>query len=317
MNSSEESGKESRCPEALRKSLMLPKELLKEVRRIEIKTGHLVDSLYSGGYRSVFKGRGIEFAGIREYYRGDEYRSIDWKVSARTGNLHVREHIEERELQLVVALDLSASMAFGSGSREKRESAVEFAAAMSLAAERNNDRAGVCLFTDRVEKFIQPAKGRTHVLRLIRELLYFVPKHRKTDLRAPLDFLNSTLNRRSIVFLVTDALGLSSFERELRITAARHDLIIVMVRDPRENALPDIGLVEIEDPETGEEGIIDTSDRLAVERLLQGQQKLDEEFVRTCRRMGLDVIRLTAGESVVKPVCQLFSEREKRMANVK
>ena len=124
---------------------MLPKELLKEVRRIEIKTGHLVDSLYSGGYRSVFKGRGIEFAGIREYYRGDEYRSIDWKVSARTGKFHVREHIEERELQLVVALDLSASMAFGSGSREKRESAVEFAAAMSLAAERNNDRAGVCL----------------------------------------------------------------------------------------------------------------------------------------------------------------------------
>ncbi len=296
---------------------MLPKELLKEVRRIEIKTGHLVDSLYSGGYRSVFKGRGIEFAGIREYYRGDEFRSIDWKVSARTGRLHVREHIEERELQLVVALDLSASMAFGSSSREKRESAVEFAAAMSLAAERNNDRAGVCLFTDRVEKFIQPAKGRTHVLRLIRELLYYIPQHRKTDLRAPLDFLNSTLNRRSIVFLVTDALGIAPIERELRIAAAHHDLIMVMVRDPREKEMPDVGLIEIEDPETGEETILDTSDREAVASLMQRQQKLDENFVKTCRRLGLDVIRLTAGESVVKPVCQLFSERERRMTNLK
>lgn len=293
---------------------MLPKELLKEVRRIEIKTGHLVDSLYSGGYRSVFKGRGIEFAGIREYYRGDEYRSIDWKVSARTGKFHVREHIEERELQLVVALDLSASMAFGSGSREKRESAVEFAAAMSLAAERNNDRAGVCLFTDRVEKFIQPAKGRTHVLRLIRELLYFMPQQRKTDLRAPLDFLNSSLNRRSIVFLVTDGLTIQPLERELRIAAAKHDLIMVLVRDPRENLLPDVGLIEIEDPETGAEMMFDTSDRTAVAELSRRQSLLDEEFMKTCRKLGLDVIRLTAGESVVKPVCRLFSEREKKMA---
>ncbi len=296
---------------------MLPKELLKEVRRIEIKTGHLVDSLYSGGYRSVFKGRGIEFAGIREYYRGDEYRSIDWKVSARTGRLHVREHIEERELQVVVALDLSASMAFGSGSREKRESAVEFAAAMSLAAERNNDRAGVCLFTDRVEKYLQPAKGRTHVLRLIRELLYFVPQHRKTNLQAPLNFLNSTLNRRSVVFLVTDAIGIGSYERELRIAAAHHDLIMVLIRDPREVELPDVGLLEVEDPETGEEMILDTSDRLAMKELAFRQQQSDEKFIKTCRRLGLDVIRLTAGESVVKPVCQLFSEREKRMTNMK
>ncbi|MDD2998503.1 MAG: DUF58 domain-containing protein [Candidatus Riflebacteria bacterium] len=293
---------------------MLPKELLKEVRKIEIKTGHLVDSLYSGGYRSVFKGRGIEFAGIREYYRGDEFRSIDWKVSARTGSLHVREHIEERELQVVIALDLSASMAFGTGSREKRESAVEFAAAMSLAAERNNDRAGVCLFTDRVEKFIHPAKGRTHVLRLIRELLYFIPEHRKTNLKAPLDYLNSTLSRRSVVFLVTDALRIGQIGRELRVAAARHDLILVMIRDPHEKFLPDVGLVEFEDPETGEEAILDTSDRDAVKKLLDMQEQQDEIFVKTCRNFGIDLIKLTAGESVVKPVCALFSEREKRIA---
>lgn len=296
---------------------MLPKELLKEVRKIEIKTRHLVDSLYSGGYRSVFKGRGIEFAGIREYYRGDEYRSIDWKVSARSGELHIREHIEERELQLVVALDLSASMAFGSGSREKRESAVEFAAAMTLAAERNNDRAGVCLFTDRVEKFIQPAKGRTHVLRLIRELLYFIPQHRRTDIKAPLDYLNSTLSRRSIVFLVTDALRIGKLERELRIAAARHDLILVLVRDPRETDMPDVGLIEIEDPETGEESIFDTSDRVAVEQLIALQRRSDESLLKTCRVLGIDMIKLTAGESVVKPVCQLFSERERRLAGNK
>lgn len=296
---------------------MLPKELLKEVRRIEIKTGHLVDSLYSGGYRSVFKGRGIEFAGIREYYRGDEFRSIDWKVSARTGDLHIREHIEERELQVVIALDLSASMAFGSGSREKRESAVEFAAVMSLAAQRNNDRAGACLFTDRVEKFIPPAKGKTHVLRLIRELLYFIPQHRQTDLKVPLDFLNSTLSRRSVVFLVTDAIRIGSLERELRIAAARHDLIMVLIRDPREKEIPDVGLIELEDPETGEEVVFDTSDRAGVGRLLAQQQKNDETFVKTCRNLGIDLIRLTAGESVVKPVCQLFSEREKRMAGNK
>ncbi|PKL39307.1 MAG: DUF58 domain-containing protein [Candidatus Riflebacteria bacterium HGW-Riflebacteria-1] len=296
---------------------MLPKELLKEVRRIEIKTRHLVDSLYAGGYRSVFKGRGIEFAGIREYYRGDEFRSIDWKVSARSGRLHIREHIEERELQVVVALDLSASMAFGSGSREKRESAVEFAAAIGLAAERNNDRAGVCLFTDKVEKFIHPAKGRTHILRLIRELLYFIPQRRGTDLKAPLDFLNMTLSRRSVVFLVTDALRIGSIERELRIAAARHDLILVMVRDPREQLLPDVGLVEIADPETGDEMVIDTSDRAAMQSLVERQQQLDQQLIRVCRNFGMDLITLTAGESVVKPVCKLFAERERRITGHK
>lgn len=292
---------------------MLPKELLKEVRRIEIKTRHLVDSLYAGGYRSVFKGRGIEFAGIREYYRGDEFRAIDWKVSARTGHLHIREHIEERELQVVVALDLSASMAFGSGSREKRESASEFAAAICLAAERNNDRAGVCLFSEEVEKFVPPAKGRTHVLRLIRELLYFIPQRRGTNLKAPLDYLNMTLSRRSVVFLVTDALRIGSIERELRIAAARHDLILVLVRDPRERLLPDVGLVEVADPETGDEIIIDTSDHAAVQSLIERQNVLDQNLLRVCRNFGMDMITLTAGESVVKPVCQLFAERERRI----
>lgn len=288
---------------------MLPKELLKEVRRIEIKTRQFVDSLYSGTYRSVFKGRGIEFAGIRMYYRGDDFRNIDWKVSARTGKLHIREHIEERELQVVVALDLSASMAFGSGSREKRETAVEFAAAMALVADRNNDRAGVCLFTDRAEKFIPPSKGKTHILHLIRELLYYIPQRQGTDLKAPLDFLNSTLSRRSVVFLVTDALDAGEIESQLKIASFRHDLILVLVRDKRERNLPDIGLIELEDPETGEEIVFDTSDKRLVEEFKTKIEARDREFEKMCKNLGIDMIKLTAGESIIEPVCCLFSNR--------
>lgn len=288
---------------------MLPKELLKEVRRIEIKTRQFVDSLYSGTYRSVFKGRGIEFAGIRMYYRGDDFRNIDWKVSARTGKLHIREHIEERELQVVVALDLSASMAFGSGSREKRETAVEFAAAMALVADRNNDRAGVCLFTDRAEKFIPPSKGKTHILHLIRELLYYIPQRQGTDLKAPLDFLNSTLSRRSVVFLVTDALDAGEIESQLKIASFRHDLILVLVRDKRESDLPDVGLIELEDPETGEEIVFDTSDKRLVEEFKTKIEARDREFEKMCKNLGIDMIKLTAGESIIEPVCCLFSNR--------
>jgi uncharacterized protein (DUF58 family) len=288
---------------------LLPKELLKEVRRIEIKTRQFVDSLYSGTYRSVFKGRGIEFAGIRMYYRGDDFRNIDWKVSARTGKLHIREHIEERELQVVVALDLSASMAFGSGSREKRETAVEFAAAMALVADRNNDRAGVCLFTDRAEKFIPPSKGKTHILHLIRELLYYIPQRQGTDLKAPLDFLNSTLSRRSVVFLVTDALDAGEIESQLKIASFRHDLILVLVRDKRESDLPDVGLIELEDPETGEEIVFDTSDKRLVEEFKTKIEARDREFEKMCKNLGIYMIKLTAGESIIEPVCCLFSNR--------
>ena len=288
---------------------MLSKELLKEVGRIEIRTRQLVDSLYSGSYKSVFKGHGMEFAGIRQYYRGDDFRAIDWKVSARSGDLHIREHTEERELQVVIALDLSGSMAFGSGSKEKRESAVEFAAVMSLAAERNNDRAGICLFTDKVEKFVPPAKGKSHVLRLIRDLSFFIPQSKGTNLSAPLDFLNSTLNRRSVIFLVSDGINVGNIERQLKVTAAKHDLIIVNVRDPREQSIPDVGMIEVEDPETGQEVILDTSSHKTVERILSEQRKKDEQLEKTCRNMGVDLIQLVAGESVAKPVVKLFAQR--------
>lgn len=291
---------------------MLPRELLREVRKIEIKTRSLVDSVYAGGYRSVFKGRGIEFAGIREYVRGDEYRSIDWKVSARTGKLNIKEHIEERELQVVVAVDLSGSMAFGSGAREKRETAVEFAAAIGMSAGRNNDRFGICLFTDSVEKAIAPIKGRTHLLRMIRELLYYVPVNKASDPRPALDHLNRTLRHRSVVFLVSDFLELPSWERELKITAAHHDLILVRVRDPREETVPDVGLIEIEDPETGEETLWDTSSPEVRRFLEQRKNAADTALKQAAGRLGLDTVTLQAGESVVKPICGLFASRERR-----
>ena len=294
---------------------MLPKELLREVRQIEIKTKRLVNSVYAGGYRSIFKGRGIEFAGIREYYRGDEFRSIDWKVSARTGKLHVREHIEERELQVVVGLDLSASMAFGTGAKEKRETAVEFAAAMGMAAERNNDRVGACLFSDEVEKYIAPAKGKTHILRLIRDLLYYIPNNKGTNIKQAVDFINNNLTRRSIIFLVTDGINVPNIDRELTITASRHDLIMVLVSDTREEVMPNVGLIELEDPETGHELIIDTSDRELMSEFFEEEKAKKALFIRDCQKRGIDVIRLTAGESVVKPVCKLFAEREKRLAS--
>lgn len=288
---------------------MLSKELLKEVGRIEIRTRQLVDSLYAGSYKSVFKGHGMEFAGIRQYYRGDDFRSIDWKVSARTGDLHIREHTEERELQVIIALDLSGSMAFGSDSKIKREAAVEFAALMSLVAEKNNDRAGVCLFTDQVEKYIQPAKGKSHVLRLIRDLSFFEPKHKKTKLSAPLDFLNSTLRRRSVIFLVSDTIDIDSVERQLKVTAAKHDLIIVNVRDPRESVIPDVGMIEIENPETGEEILFDTSSKRIVESVLAEQRQRDEKLENICRSMGVDLVNLVVGEPVSKPVIKLFAQR--------
>lgn len=293
---------------------MLPKELLRELKKIEIRTRHLVDSVYTGGYRSVFKGRGIEFAGIREYYRGDEFRSIDWKVTARTGDLHVREHIEERELQVLVALDLSGSMCFGSGTREKRETAVEFAAAMTMSAIENNDRAGICLFTDKVEKFIAPAKGKTHSLMLIEELLYFVPEGKLSDIRPALHLVSRSIKSRAVIFLVTDALDLPAMERELTITAARHDLILALVHDRREDTVPDVGLVEVEDPETGLETIWDTSNQALNKVLFDQEKERRGKVMDMCRRIGVDFLELVAGESVVRPICRLFAARESRMA---
>ncbi|NLM16758.1 MAG: DUF58 domain-containing protein [Candidatus Riflebacteria bacterium] len=285
-------------------------KLAKDVKRIEIKTRAIVESLYSGAYKSVFKGRGIEFAGIRPYYRGDEFRSIDWKVSARTGDLHVKEHMEERELQVVLAVDLSASMLFGTGPKSKRETAVELAALIALAANNTNDKTGACIFTDRVEKFIPPKKGKSHVLRMIRDLLSYTPKGKGTDPKKVLDFLNMTLNNRSIVFLITDAINLGDLTREFRMASSRHDFVVAAIRDPKEENIPDVGLLEVIDPETGEETILDTSSKAQVEHMTALRESLDSSFRRICMQTGIDTMYLTAGESIAKPLIRFFAQRQ-------
>ncbi len=293
---------------------MLPRELLREVARIEIRTRSLVDTIYAGGYRSVFKGQGLEFAGIRQYCRGDDFRSIDWKVTARSGNLAVREHMEERELNVVLALDLSRSMAFGSGTREKRETVAEFAAAIALAAARNHDRVGLCLFTDRVEMYVPPRKGPSHLQRVIRELLFRVPAGTGSDLRPALADLGRLVKHRAVVFLISDFIDLPDATRELKVLAGHHDLIVVPVLDPREIEIPDVGLIEFEDPETGLEAMFDTSDRAAVEAVLAQRRGAIERLTGLCQRLGIDRLPITAGEPVVKPICRFFGERERRIA---
>ncbi|MGW8225425.1 MAG: DUF58 domain-containing protein, partial [Anaerolineales bacterium] len=239
---------------------MLTTELIKKIRRIEIRTRRLVDDSYAGEYHSVFKGRGMEFDEVRPYQIGDEIRSIDWNVTARTGEPHVKRYVEERELTVMLVVDASGSEDFGSVNQFKRELAAELTAVLSFAATTNNDRVGLLIFTDRVELFIPPRKGRRHVLRLIRELLAFQPQRRGTDIKLALDTVNRILKRRSIIFLVSDFLiPAESYQKELIVTNKRHDLISIDLHDPLEKSLIDVGLLAIEDPETDEIIWVDTS----------------------------------------------------------
>ena len=238
---------------------MIPAEILRKVKRIEIRTRHLVNTVFSGEYHSVFKGQGVAFAEVREYQPGDDIRTIDWNVTARMGHPFVKVFDEERELTVMLMVDASASGDFGTVEQMKGEIGVELCALLAFSAIQNNDRVGLIIFTDEVEAFIPPKKGKKHVLRVIRELLYFRPTRRGTDIGAALDYLNRVTRRKSVVFLVSDFVA-SGYERALRVAGRRHDLVAVALQDPRETALPDVGIVELEDAETGEEILVDTSD---------------------------------------------------------
>ena len=230
---------------------MIPREILKKVRHIEIATKGLVNEVFSGEYHSVFKGRGMTFAEVREYQYGDDIRSIDWNVTARAGTPFVKIYEEERELTVVLVVDVSASGNFGTQERMKGEVAVELSAVLAFSAIKNHDKIGLILFSDRIEKFVPPRKGRRHVLRVLRELLFHKPEGRGTDIGGALEYLSRVVPRRSVVFLVSDFLG-TGFSRPLSVAGRRHDLIAVRMRDPRESEIPPVGLVEMEDPETGE-----------------------------------------------------------------
>lgn len=290
---------------------MIPREVLKQVRRIEISTRGLVNEVFSGEYHSVFKGRGMNFAEVREYQYGDDIRSIDWNVTARSGAPFVKIFEEERELTVMLVVDVSASGDFGSRRRLKSEVAVEICALMAFSATKNNDKVGLIIFSDRIEKFVPPRKGRKHVLRVLRELLYHEPEGRGTDITGALEYLTHVQRKKAVTFLVSDFRD-DGFERALSIAGRRHDLIAVRLSDVREQELPPLGYLELEDPETGERVVVNTSSpdfRQAFEgRVARRRSELD----RALRRSKVDVIEIDPGEPYVKPLMRFFQERARR-----
>ena len=292
------------------------RSVARKIRLIEIQTSKAVDDVLAGEYSSVFKGSGMEFEEVREYAPGDEIRSIDWNVTARMGRPFVKRYVEERELTVWLLVDLSASGAFGSRRQLKNEAAAEFCALLAFAAIRNNDKVGLIVFTERVELAIAPSKGRTHVLRLIRELLRFAPRGRGTDLAAALEYLGRVTHKRGVVFLVSDFLTASPLEeasgKQLRILARRHDLIAVAVGDRRESALPNVGLIELQDAETGECVLLDTSsDRVRAEYAAAASRRRERRqgFFRST---GIDEVEVLTGQDYVRDLRRLFRKRGRR-----
>lgn len=293
---------------------MLNNDLMKTIRHIEIRTKKLVNDSYAGEYHSVFKGQGMEFDEVRPYNLGDEVRAIDWNVSARTGVLHVKRYVEERELTLMLLVDASASKDFGSSQRFKREVAAEIAAVLSFAASNNNDKIGLLIFTDQIELYIPPRKGRKHILRLIRELLVFQPQRRGTDLKMALDTVNRILKRKSVIFLLSDFLvDPSSYRDELTITNRRHDLIAIELHDRLEREFADLGLVALEDPESGLIELVDTSSRDWQRGYSDQMNALDAQKKRIFRQASVDNIRIRTDEDYTIPLTNFFKDRAKRM----
>jgi uncharacterized protein (DUF58 family) len=291
---------------------MIPKEILRKVRQIQIRTNRMVSDVFAGEYHSVFKGRGMEFQEVREYVPGDEIRTIDWNVTARMGHPYVKKFTEERELTVMLLVDVSASHAFGSTPQLKKDLAAEIAAVLAFSAIQNNDRVGLVLFTDEIERYIPPKKGTSHVLRVIRDVLYFQPQHKGTRIEPALDFLNHIATRRTVTFMIGDFMTGEDLKRPLAVTAKRHDLIGVVVGDKREHAWPAAGLVDWTDAETGRRFLIDTSDA-ATRRafgMLQAQRRDRlRDLLGAC---GIDRIEVNAGEPYEREFVKFFKLRERR-----
>lgn len=290
---------------------MIPKELFKKIRRIEIRTKGLVNNVFGGEYHSAFKGRGIEFSEVRPYQVGDDIRNIDWNVSARTGDAYVKVFEEEREQTLMLVVDVSGSENFGSQTKFKREIAAEICAVIGFSAITNNDKVGLLLVSDRIELFVPPKKGRKHVLRLLRDLFAHEPESRGTDLSVALSHILRVLNRRSIVLVISDFFD-TGFVKPLRVVARRHDAIAVHLIDPREEELPPMGLVDLTDAETGETVVVDTSNRRTrrVFAMHAGARQADIAGLFKRMQMGYVPIRTDAG--YVEPLIQFFRQRNKR-----
>ena len=290
-----------------------PADILKKIRALEIKTKGLVETAFAGDYHSVFKGRGMNFEDVREYQPGDEIRAIDWNVTARMGNAFVKKFTEERELTVMLIVDVSASGNFGSTSQSKRELAAEVACLLAFSAIRNNDKVGLLLFTDRVELFIPPKKGRSHTLRLIREILFFAPEGRGTAPAVALDYLNKIVTRRAVVFFISDFQA-PDFSQALAVTGRRHDFIALHIEDEREKVFPNVGIITLEDAETGEQIELNTSDRAVRTRLADVVERDLSELARTLRRNNIDAITLRTGHDYLPALRSFFKQRERRLA---
>ena len=287
------------------------KELMKQVGKIKVITNRIVDERFSGEYHSVFKGQGMEFDEVREYVSGDDVRSIDWNVTARMGHPFIKRYCEERELTIIFLVDISGSQCFGSGTRSKAEVAAEITCLLALSAIKNQDKVGLILFSDRIEKLIPPRKGRTAAMRLVREVLAAEETRNRTDIAGALRFLNNVQKRRAIVFLVSDFMD-KGYERELRVTSRKHDVICCPVSDPREMELVDVGLIEIQDPETGDLMLLDTSSRTVREDFRKERTKEQQEVNVMLRRNKIDTIPLSTSRSFVDDVRNLFRQRQLR-----
>ena len=291
---------------------MLPDELLKKIQGFHFKTRHLANDLFAGQYESAFKGRGMEFAEVREYMPGDDIRSIDWNVSARFGHPYVKVFHEERELTVVLLLDLSGSHLFGTRKRFKRELLAEVAGMLAFLAIRTNDKVGAILFSSQVEKYVPPKKGSPHVWRLIKEIFTYKPRDLTTDINAVLDYLNRVVKRHAIVFLISDCMD-RGFEKPFRLASKKHDLTVIRVSDPREQNIPDLGLIHLRDPETGQLTLINTRSR-ALRDGWQHYRRAQEAYLSDLlRSTGVDLVDIRTDGSVVEPLVRLFDKRRRRM----
>jgi uncharacterized protein (DUF58 family) len=286
-------------------------ELLKKVRKIEIKTRGLSSQIFSGEYHSAFKGRGMAFSEVREYIPGDDIRSIDWNVTARFNHPYVKVFEEERELTVMLLVDISASGDFGTRQQFKRELITELCAVLSFSAIQNNDKIGVIFFSDRIEKFIPPKKGKTHILRIIRELINFRPEGKGTDISQALRYFTNMIKKRSIAFLISDFLS-SNYEDPLKIASRKHDLVAIKIYDQRESELPDVGLIRLQDAETGKLVWVDTARRITRERYRLNWEKLQSGIDQRFLRSGVDHVKIGTHQNYVQPLMNLFKKRERR-----
>ena len=290
---------------------MLNKELLKQVKQIEIRPRGLVNEVFSGEYHSVFKGRGMELSEVREYNIGDDIRSIDWNVTARFGHPYIKIFEEERELTVMLLVDMSGSLFFGSVEKTKQQVAAELSSILAFSALKNNDKVGLILFTDRIEKFVPPRKGKSHALRIIREVLSFEPQGNKTNIKQALEYFNHTIKKKAIVFLISDFIDMG-YEKILRIVGKKHDLIGMVLKDPREKNMIDAGLVKFRDAETGEIRFLDTGDKSVRKSIVEENKLIDEYQRQLFVSSRLDSIKIGTSDSYVKPLIRFFKQREKR-----